>query len=237
VDICMWSSYLMDLSPEEMLATFARKGWFSIELSTEHASRLLDRGDPDEAGRAFAGAAHDQGVSVPQGHLWLQADICAIEQDAAISALKRWLDLFLAVGIRGAVLHAGGGELRDAGREAEIPEARTRALGQLIDHVGDEPLVLCLENGAADPTPRRLLEIIRAAGGGPHLGICLDTGHLNMTEGGQGDFIRAAGPLLKALHIADNEGSRDQHLMPYGRERWPGTRWSPRCGRWATRVR
>jgi sugar phosphate isomerase/epimerase len=29
--------------------------------------------------------------------------------------------------------------------------------------------------------------------------------------------VKQAGPLLKALHIADNEGAYDQHLMPYGR--------------------
>ena len=35
----------------------------------------------------------------------------------------------------------------------------------------------------------------------------------------QSDFISAAGARLKALHIADNDGSSDMHLMPYGRGR------------------
>ena len=51
----------------------------------------------------------------------------------------------------------------------------------------------------------------------PHLGICLDTGHLNLSRAStQRDFILRAGKHLRALHIADNEGERDQHLMPFG---------------------
>ena len=33
----------------------------------------------------------------------------------------------------------------------------------------------------------------------------------------QKDFILHVGSRLHALHIADNEGERDQHMMPYGR--------------------
>ena len=39
----------------------------------------------------------------------------------------------------------------------------------------------------------------------------------------QEEFILGAGKLLHALHIADNDTSGDQHLMPYGRGTvdWP----------------
>ena len=51
--------------------------------------------------------------------------------------------------------------------------------------------------------------------GGEQIGICLDTGHLNLVaEKDQAHFIRTAGKYLKALHLADNDGSGDQHLMP-----------------------
>ena len=48
-------------------------------------------------------------------------------------------------------------------------------------------------------------------------GICLDTGHLNLKDKDQRNFILKAGKRLKALHIADNQGETDQHMMPYGR--------------------
>ena len=49
-------------------------------------------------------------------------------------------------------------------------------------------------------------------------GICLDTGHLNLNEDtDQRNFILKAGKRLRALHIADNEGRSDQHMMPFGK--------------------
>ena len=36
-----------------------------------------------------------------------------------------------------------------------------------------------------------------------------------MRDRDQVAFIRKAGKHIKALHLADNEGQRDQHLMPY----------------------
>ena len=51
--------------------------------------------------------------------------------------------------------------------------------------------------------------------GSKQLGICLDTGHLNLTVKGHRDFILKAGARLKALHIADNDGVTDQHRMPF----------------------
>ena len=53
--------------------------------------------------------------------------------------------------------------------------------------------------------------------GSPDLGICLDTGHLNLTVKGHRNFILKAGKKLKALHITDNDGTADRHLMPFTR--------------------
>ena len=87
-------------------------------------------------------------------------------------------------------------------------------------------MTICLENLMEESCPRTssdLLALIDAAGG-KNLGICLDTGHLNVVNArgvseSQHDFIMNAGARLKALHIADNDGSSDMHLMPYGRGR------------------
>ena len=53
--------------------------------------------------------------------------------------------------------------------------------------------------------------------GSEHIGICLDTGHLNITEKDQRYFITKAGKRLRALHIAQNDGTKDHHIMPFGR--------------------
>lgn len=51
----------------------------------------------------------------------------------------------------------------------------------------------------------------------PDVGICVDTGHANISGMNAGDAIRAAGKRLIALHINDNHSSlgKDEHLLPY----------------------
>ena len=56
-----------------------------------------------------------------------------------------------------------------------------------------------------DDTCDNLLEIIRETDRA-NLGICLDTGHLNLAGGNPAQFVIQAGSLLKALHIVDNDG-------------------------------
>lgn len=56
--------------------------------------------------------------------------------------------------------------------------------------------------------------------------FCVDTGHTNVAVGGGclpvEDFIRYFGNRVKMLHMHDNNGFSDQHLMPpYGNVNWP----------------
>lgn len=219
----IWTSYLIDDSPEDMVETFAATGWHHLELSTEHGEMLLERGDPVVAGKAFRTFAEECGVSFPQGHLWLTADITADDGGDTVEALRPWLDLYAAIGVRAAVLHPSGVPASKETRPPrEVLDRQVAALGTLTDHLGGTEMVLCLENVSAAPLAADLLRILEAVGS-PHLGICLDTGHLHMAAGDQAEFIRAAGAHLRALHLADNEGRSDQHMMPYGRGTvdWP----------------
>lgn len=44
--------------------------------------------------------------------------------------------------------------------------------------------------------------------------LCLDTGHLNMVGNKQRDIMDLLGKRLKVLHIHDNNGVLDQHILP-----------------------
>lgn len=216
--LSMWTSYFMDLSPDEMVKQFAEKGWYELELSDEHGKTLLERGEPTSTGREFRRFAGDLGVSFPQGHLWLTSNIAADNQREVLDRLKRWLDLFAAIGVKAAVLHPG----RNVGCTAqELLERRVKALHELIEHIRGTDVTICLENIVSSaPEAEDLLEILEHVQR-DRLAICLDTGHLNLSSKKQKDFILKVGRHLKALHIADNDGSSDQHLMPYGRGNVP----------------
>lgn len=214
----MWSQYLRGSSPEDCVKDFARKGWHYLELSTEHGEMLLARGNEEKTGVSFSNYAKNYGISFPQGHLWLSADIAAVKQDETVDALKRWLDLYCAANINACVLHCGGGEMDSlVKKDSEIQEARIKALKILCNHIKGSDAFICMENLSRFTTNAEELKTLINAVGSDRLAICLDTGHLHMCGLSQSDFIEQSGKLLKALHIADNEGKSDQHLMPHGR--------------------
>lgn len=212
--LSVWSSYFYDLSPEDAILTFAKHGYRYCELSDEHALELLERGDAATVGRAFGEFAAAHGVTVSQGHLFLTAHLCNPEHRAL---LFQQIDLFCAIGIQNAVLHCD--MLRDEPTcsEEQRKARNLAALGELVEYIGDRDFCICLENLRIVFTSSSDLLYYVNALQSPHLGICLDTGHLNISKAeSQKEFIFRAGKSLRALHIADNEGFKDQHLFPFG---------------------
>ena len=219
MNISMWSGFFYDLTPEKAVQQLAKADYRFMELSTEHSEKLLAQGnDPEKIGKIFGAFSSEQGVSVLQGHLYIKADLC---DPAAVTLLKKWLDMYQAVGIRSAVLHASGGAELSPERQFAL---RVAHLNELTRHIRGGDLTICLENlGSCEAcyTTEGLLKMINAVDDSSRLGICLDTGHLHRVNFQQldfqdfGDFIRAAGSRLKALHINGNNGLLDDHLMPF----------------------
>ncbi len=215
------TSYFIELSPEEMVKKFAETKWYNLELSSEHSEMLMERGDPIATGEEFKKYANRYGVDFPQGHLLLGCDLAEGKQVEKIGVLKRWLDLYMALGIKAAVLHPGGKKkIRDRrwGLDQVIKE-NARVLPSLARHIKGSDLYICLENVCSCAPEIDDLKAIIDSAGCDNLGICLDTGHLNLCSGDQLEFIKGAGELLKALHIQDNLGKergKDDHIAPYG---------------------
>lgn len=213
--LSVWSSFYYELSPEDAVLEYEKHGYHYCELSDEHAQVLMDRGDCTEVGKQFKAFADAHGVSFSQGHMILGIKLCA---DGSVDILKNQLDLFKAIGVKAAVLHCDSMREHPDMSLEEIRAKNAAVLRQLLAYVADTDLVICLENLRTPlvSTADSLLYFIDELKS-PNLGICLDTGHLNLTENkNQKEFIQKAGPHIKALHIADNEGVTDQHMMPFG---------------------
>ena len=209
----MWTSFFMEMTPEEAIGEIGRLGWGDADLSTEHGLALVERGNPEAAGREFRRHADSCGVRVAQGHLDLFVNIApAHEADRrrAVEGLKPWLDVYAAAAIANAVIHPGRG--LESG-DAKHPEAVLKSLGELLDHARGSPLVFCIENCKSAEAVRRLLDATDPAS----VAACLDTGHLNLTDENPAAFIRWCGARLRALHLAENDKSGDQHNMPFAR--------------------
>lgn len=91
-------------------------------------------------------------------------------------------------------------------------------LREIAERIRDIDITVCLENLCSHTmSVEEILEIIEEVGS-PKLAICLDTGHLNVSKASsQYDFIKKAGKHLKALHLHDNDGSGDMHILPFSR--------------------
>lgn len=211
----VWSSYYVDLSPEDMVREMVKHGFHHCELSDEHSCMLLDRGDPQTVGEEFRAFAEKAGMTFSQGHLILRMRLTE-EEDRKI--LKRQLELFRAVGIRNAVLHLDHVKSVPGITPEEKIARNLPPLRELLSYIEGWDLFLCLENLRSPfDSAEALVEVIQKINH-PQLAICLDTGHLHFSAApDQKAFIQKAGHLIKALHLADNEGERDQHMMPFGK--------------------
>ncbi len=217
--LSVWSAYYLFSTPEEMVLEFVKNGYNYCELSDEHANVLLQRGNPVEVGKQFKEFADKHNFKFTQGHLMLNCMLCgSFDGKKSTDILKNWLDLFVAIGVKNAVLHCDSVSFPEGTSSKDKTLANINALKILTDYIKDTDLVICLENlfgGSIVDNVDQLLAIVRQVDS-KNIGICLDTGHLNLSDKNQTTFIEKAGEHLRALHIADNDGSGDQHLMPFG---------------------
>lgn len=214
----VWSDYFNMLAIEDSIAKLAAAGFSYTELSINHTQTLLARGEePYKTGLKLKDYINNMGFNIPQGHLSFKKTLCGAD---SVDTLKREIDLFLGVGIQNAVIHANGGTQLD---DQHRFEKRVQALSELTEHIKDAPIRLCLENLGSVPethTVERIRKFIDAVDS-DQLKICLDTGHLHLVNGrgeaqlSQGDFIRQAGKDLCAMHVTNNSGGGDDHLMPF----------------------
>ena len=60
-----------------------------------------------------------------------------------------------------------------------------------------------------------LIGLCDAFGDPEHVGICYDFGHANLTGGCHRQNLNAIGKRLRAVHVQDNHGRSDEHLLPF----------------------
>lgn len=215
--LSVWTSYYIDLGPEEAVLELKKWGIDAAELSDEHGLMLLNRGNPHDVGLEFKKFLDEQNFTMTQGHLWLVCKICSTEN--AVSDLLRWIDLYDAIGIKNAVLHCDGIAAEKGLSQEERALRNLEKLKIVEAYIREKGLGIriCLENLIGAFRSADELNFLLDRLDGDCFGVCLDTGHLNLTDKDQVGFIQKVGNRLHALHIADNEGERDQHMMPFGK--------------------
>lgn len=153
------------------------------------------------------------------------------DRRSAVDNMKRWISLAAAVGAKVCIQHptTKRNSVEIEGFDAFMRQL-SRSLETLLPEAERLGVTVALENmvprtmGRFCSQPEHLRKILEEFAGSD-LGMCLDTGHANMTGGSEvmQDFLDAMGPSLVALHLQDNAGDRDSHLAPgHGTTDWNG---------------
>jgi sugar phosphate isomerase/epimerase len=211
---------LGDKSVLELVPKLPQFGFTHIEVFLDPA---LD--DPAEHNWfvRFAARARDQGVDLWSMHVPFSGDVSVADDAArgrALRGIENTIGLAARAGARFVIVHPGSvvgpGEL--AARTDRSVESLTR-LNMVCRNAGvrmavENMLPAHVGEGAAGLAA--LLERL------PHdAGVCLDSGHAHVTNGSPNAVLDAVADRLYTLHVHDNDGASDQHLIPgEGKIRW-----------------
>ena len=171
-------------------------------------------------------ASEATGVAIPQMHapfpVWHK------DQDEINAHIMMALDKCFAlceyVNCPAIVVHPTAAATKEA--EWELNLAIYRSLIPVIKKY--RGVKICLENIFSRRPGRviegrlanahdacRMLDLLNEEAGGDYFGFCLDVGHANLTNRNIKEYVKELGSRLTILHIHDNNGLEDLHMIPY----------------------
>ena len=134
------------------------------------------------------------------------------ERLAGVELVANRLEMAARLGCDVAVLHIPGEPEEQPARLAYWDRVR-RSLDALAHCSRSAGVRIALENGG---TPQSWIPIARVLSdySPDFAGLCYDSGHGNLSGDGLDQLATHAGRLL-AVHLHDNDGSSDQHMLPF----------------------
>ncbi len=187
----------------------------------------------DEEIRVFltrvGASAKKHGVDIKQVHgLWptVGDDKTAEDRQKTREYFARQIEYTHHLGAKYIVVHPTM-PIRDRKDDsAETFLENERMLRSLIPHAEKWDVTVCIENMpftnleiSKVSVLKRLVRLIDH----PKIKICFDTGHANVFHDDLGDDVRLLGDDLAVIHVHDNHGWCDAHLLPYcGTTEWDG---------------
>ena len=215
------------LTPE-FLGRIAENGFTAVEVFCSRAH--FDYGSKEEI-RALAGALERHRLTLASLHAPTSRDtsamresgiplsVCEVERVRRIEAMdefKRALDVAEDLPFSRMVMHMGGS------RETADPRKRDAAfstLEHLVLHAKHTGVTIAVENTTSEMGEpgylRAFVDETRLTG----LRFNFDIGHAHLADGVEAERIeKAFAPmreLVASVHLHDNHGEKDEHLLPY----------------------
>lgn len=224
----IWTSFYIDLLPEDAFQRFSDLGWKDLEVSAEHGKTATQDEGWREKLRNLRKLCKNNGITLWQMHAPLELDVADPDPEKRkqdISIAMQWVEYAHELGLPNLVIHPGGRQRAETDNEKKtILDMNLDAFSRLAKKASDFGVKFCLENmqerigqeqwrlGARISDINELIDAV----GSEALGICFDSSHANVTKLDMSQAIHECGDRLLATHISDNDGSGDQHRMPFG---------------------
>ncbi len=115
------------------------------------------------------------------------------------------------LGAEYVVVHPG-----EERKEDEQFEELKKSLAEIVEFSQDWGVSILIENtqpGKVGDDPgelKRMLDMVDTS-----VGFCLDTSHLNLYGMTMSEGMRILGGNIKEIHLSDNFGEKDDHVLPY----------------------
>ncbi len=198
--------------------------WYTADSET--LSRMVD---------AEKKAASDAGIVIWQVHgpwRWPPKDNTEEKRAERMEKMKKSIDITKMLGCKNWVIHPiMPNGIHDLDIDAETVrntwELNVVFMRELLTYAKERDIVICYENmpmtrfsvGSVDDIMRFVREM-----NDEHFKVCLDTGHVNVFEGQTlYDAVKKIGDDLVVMHVHDNDGKGDRHMLPYfGTADWEG---------------
>ncbi len=180
----------------------------SVEQFRQHIPRLLD------TVRSF-----DIVLKVVHMPTYLSRVESIDDIEKIIVQVSEWLDAIHALGVDIAVMHTLYTIKRAStytpdwlNKNIDLNRKFVHKLSRKARELG---IVVAIENRVerwlVGNTAAELVEIVRGIDG---VGVCFDLGHAYASGYDLAEFHEALREHIVAYHVHDNDGSRDQHLLP-----------------------
>lgn len=140
----------------------------------------------------------------------------------AVKGVTMAMEALEELGGKMLVVHASSGIKEGTERELCLAKAH-RSLEELLKIAERKKKTLAVENllaGSLGDNSEELWKMVNSFFS-PSIGICLDTGHINNIGEDLIQVARKFQSRLATLHVHDNNGNTDEHLLPgEGNIRW-----------------
>ncbi|MBQ8357451.1 MAG: sugar phosphate isomerase/epimerase [Clostridia bacterium] len=175
-------------------------------------------------------AADRYGITVSQSHapfpLWLKGE--DTYNAYMIMVLEKLCAVCEAIGCPHMVAHPINRTLKENEwstnmelYRAILPTAKRHGVKICLENLFTVHTGRVLEGVCADAEEAcRYVDALNAEAGAEVFGFCFDVGHANLLHKDLRRYINTLGHRLSILHIHDNDGQNDLHLMPYTQSRY-----------------